>query len=470
VNNSKKSAIRCVTGVLLVLVMTAAACGRSGDESEDASGEETPSEDGGSGGGGGGGRLDNGEFGDLGTICQDGQPGPTPDEPGITDTEIHLGTVTDKSAEARPELTKEMYDTAVAFAEWCNEQGGINGRQVVIDDLDAQLTQYPQRIEEACQNDFALVGGGAVFDNADNGARVQCGLINFAGYVVTPQARVADLQVQPVPNPVFQYPQQQYLRLKEMFPDVTRYGVLWVDIPGPATVHQQLLETLETNGYDVVYDHAYAAMNEQGWTTFIDNMRDEGVQAVEMVGEPDYLVSLLSAMQTQGWYPEYLTLAPNMYDERIVEQAAAAAGEGQIYIRHTFPTFDMGDEVPAMADYQELMESYNPEGRYPAFLGAQALSGFLLFAKAANDCGAELSRQCVLDAAFATQDWTAGGLHAPTTPGNLEAANCGMLIRLTTDGFVYDEEATDPDDGVFNCNPDNLLELQDDYGVERPQR
>ena len=47
-----------------------------------------------------------------------------------------------------------------------------------------------------------MVGGGAVLDDADNGGRVACGLPNIAGYVVTPTAREADLQVQPVPNPV----------------------------------------------------------------------------------------------------------------------------------------------------------------------------------------------------------------------------------------------------------------------------
>jgi hypothetical protein len=467
VYSSVKSASRSLIGVLLILALTAAACGRSGDESEEAS-EETPAEgDGGSDGGGG--RLANGEFGDMGTVCQDGQPGPTPDEPGITDEQIHIGSVTDKGADARPGLTQEMYDSAVAFAEWCNENGGINGRELVVDDLDARLTEYPQRIETACQEDFALVGGGAVFDNADNGARVECGLINIAGYAVTPDARAADLQVQPLPNPVYQYPHQQYLRMQELYPEVDKYAVLWVDIPGPATVHQQLVETLETVGYDVVYDRAYAAMNEQGWPTFIQEMQDEGVEAVEIIGEPDYFVSLLSAMQTADWYPEFITTAPNMYDQRVEEEAAPAAN-APVYMRNAFPTFDMTDEVDAVADYQELMETYNPDGRFPALLGAQSLSAWLLFAKSAVECGENLTRQCVLDTAFATTDWTAGGLHAPTTPGNLQTPVCAQLMTLTTEGFAYDEEATDPTDGIYNCDPENIGDLTGDYGVEPPAR
>ena len=43
-----------------------------------------------------------------------------------------------------------------------------------------------------------------------------------------------------------------------------------------------------------------------------------------------------------------------------------------------------------MADYLELMERYNPDGK-TAMLGMQGLSALLLFATAANECGAELT-------------------------------------------------------------------------------
>ena len=42
----------------------------------------------------------------------------------------------------------------------------------MVDDLDAALTEYEARLTEACEQDFALVGGGAVFDEDPNGARV----------------------------------------------------------------------------------------------------------------------------------------------------------------------------------------------------------------------------------------------------------------------------------------------------------
>jgi ABC-type branched-subunit amino acid transport system substrate-binding protein len=453
----------------VVLALTAASCSRSDDQSEtNGDSSDTTAA---TGGGEGGSRLASGEFGELGKVCADGDGG-TNTETGMTADEIHVGVLTDKGAEVRAGLNKEMYDTAIAFSKWCNDNGGINGRQIVVDDLDAKLTEYNQRISEACQQDFFLVGGGAVFDNQDidssgKSARVECGLPNIAGYLINPEARVEELQAQPLPNPVYSYQVHNYRRMRELHPDATKFGILWVDIAGVSTAHDQIKEAVTAEGFDVVYDQTYAAIGETGWRTFVQNMRDEGVQVVELVGEPENEAALVNAMATEGWSPDVVTMQPNMIDKKFEDEAGANAPEAA-YARSSFPTFDMGDDVPAMADYLELMETYNPDGKYPAALGTQALSGWLLFAKSAVDCGADISRECVLDKATSTTDWTAGGLHAPTDPGGTEVPKCSILVKFTSDGWVYDEEATDPTDGIYNCSDDNVLELQNDYGVPKP--
>jgi hypothetical protein len=460
---------RHLIAVLAVAAVAVAACTRAEGETEVggvAAPSELPSGAAGSGdGGAGGGRLDQGGFGELENVCRDGEPGTTT-ETGLTADEIRLGTITDRGSQERPGLTQEMYDAAVAFAAWCNEHGGIGGRQVVIDDLDAKLFEYGARIDEACERDFALVGGGGVFDAQDGGARVACGLINIPGYGVTPQARVGELQVQPVPNPVYSVAAHGYRWLLDAHPDVTKVGFLWVNLDGPATIHQQTVEMAEQMGLEVVFDEQYKPLGETGWRGFVQKMREADVQAFEIIGEPENMVLLQEAMKVEGWYPTFTVLQPNYFDAKYAEEGADSVSEAT-YMRSPFPTFDMADEVPAMADYLQLMERYNPDGK-TAMLGMQATSGFLLFATAANACGADLTRQCVLDQAAAQDGWTAGGLHSEQTPGNLVATECSLAIQVTPDGFVYGEDLTGPNEGIYNCDPANVVELQDDYGVPKP--
>src|SRR5690606_35109923 len=212
----------------------------------------------------------------------------------------------------------------------------------------------------------------------------------------------------------------------------------------------------------------YRPIGETGWRGYVQKMRDQGVEVFEMIGEPENMVALQQAMQTEGWYPVATHLQTNFFDERFVAEGGSSVSEAT-YMASVFPTFDLADEVPAMADYLELMERYNPDGKV-AMLGMQSLSAFLLFATAAKACGDDLTRACVIEQAAAQEGWTAGGLHSPQTPGNLEASPCRLAIRVTPDGFAYDEEMTDPNESIYHCEPDDVLELTGAYGVPRPER
>ena len=139
------------------------------------------------------------------------------------------------------------------------------------------------------------------------------------------------------------------------------------------------------------------------------------------------------------------------------------------YMRSAFPTFDMADEAPAMADYLELMERYNPEGK-TAMLGMQGLSAFLLFATAANACGADLTRQCVLEQAAAQDGWTAGGLHSPADPREPVATQCSLAIQVTPTASTTTRSSPSPTTASTTATPANVVELTDDYGVPAPPR
>ena len=445
---------RARAAVLALLLFASAACSRSDTTATNTDKSSTTSTAPGSGADAT--AFDKGGFGDLAKVCQDGTAsGAT--ATGVTDTEIHVGTVTDKGFTGAAGLNKEMYDTAVAFTKWCNEKGGILGRQLVLDDLDAALTEYEPRITEACAKDFAIVGGGAVFDEDPNNVRVKCGLANIAGYVVSARGRVADLQVQPLPNPVSTVSLGRLLAAKRDFPnDITKFGIMDANIPSVTLVRNQIVQAAESLGYKVAYTVDYAPAGETGWANFAADMQAKGIKILEFIGQPADFVALNQAMDTAGWAPDVVLLSANFYDAKYAQEAKGIAPN--LYIQSQFYPFELASDNKATQDYLDLMKQYNPSGKV-AYLGAQGLSSWLLFAQSATACGSQLTGTCLIEKAGATTVWTGGGLHSPQTPGNTAPSSCYLIMTLGSDGFAYNKSATKPTDGLYNCDTTNVFTL-----------
>lgn len=440
--------------VVAVLFFSVVACGRSDKPAATtppSASNATPAAS----------RLDSGGFGDMANVCKatdtNGQKAGGATARGVTDTEIHIGTVTDKGNTVKNGLDKEMYDTAAAFVAWCNAHGGILGRKIVLDDLDAKLFNYNDVITKGCSDDFALVGGGAVFDGDDHGQRVQCGLPSIAGYVVTNAARRSDLLVQPVPNPLDKLPVGAYRAIESLVPGgLQHYGSITGNVETTQLVQKQTEEAIGLIGGTVVSRAEYNVVSgESNWAPFVDDLKSRGVKVFELIGEYTNLVDLQKAMATAQYFPDVTIENTNFYDSLYAQEGAANAKN--TYIRSIYFPLEMKDQNPATADYLSLMQQFNPSGKI-ANLGMQGLSAWLLFAQAANACGSQLTAQCLLDKAKVS-NWTAGGLHAATDPASGAPSSCFLLLKLDGSNFVYDNKDTQPNQGVFNCGPNNVVTL-----------
>ena len=58
---------------------------------------------------------------------------------GVGSKAVHIAVFNDAANTVEPGLEEELVQQARAFAAWCNASGGINGRDIVIDDRDAAL-------------------------------------------------------------------------------------------------------------------------------------------------------------------------------------------------------------------------------------------------------------------------------------------------------------------------------------------
>jgi len=108
---------------------------------------------------------------------------PKADDVGITDSQIRLAVIADVDTPVQPGLFQKSVDAVRAWAKVVNKEGGVAGRNLVVDFIDSKLNPNETRnaVIKACANDFAMVGGEALFlNNVDDMVACQ----NAAGQAI----------------------------------------------------------------------------------------------------------------------------------------------------------------------------------------------------------------------------------------------------------------------------------------------
>ena len=118
--------------------------------------------------------------------------------------QLYIGVANDRGADVRPGLLRELWDASNAYVDWCNAQGGIAGLQIETVDLDGKLFEVKQFIPAACDDVFAMVGGGSTFDDLQvegSPSLKECGQLDMPGFTVTKaKADATDTYIAAVPN------------------------------------------------------------------------------------------------------------------------------------------------------------------------------------------------------------------------------------------------------------------------------
>ena len=447
--------------MVAVIFVALTACSRS-DSTSTASTSST------TGGSASSGAPANGQFGTITTpVCGPAPSGQTntASAQGVTADSIQLGTISDTGYTGAPGLNQELFDASVTFVGWCNSLGGINGRQLKLDQLDAQIFQYKDRINDACAKDFSLVGGGGVFDDAGQVARIKCLLPDFPGYVVTPVARGAALQVQALPFPLNAVNFGLARYLSQQFPDSTSHvGYITGNLPSIVTNKDQYEEAGTKLGFTTVYDDKYSPTGEATWVPFAQSIKDKGVKGLFYVGEPTNLGKLLAALDQIGYKLDWVAGAGNLADQALVDAAGSALDTNNVYTQTAVTPFLVADQVPAVAQYVQLLNKYVPGAKPNAALGLNSFTAWLLWAQSAKSCGADLTRKCLLNAGSSTSSWDGGGLSALSNPSDpSRPSNCISFQKASAEGFSMIDWQTK--DGVYNCDSANVVELTNDYGA-----
>jgi ABC-type branched-subunit amino acid transport system substrate-binding protein len=427
--------------VAVVLALTASACGssRSGSDGTATGASDAPS-------------TSAAKFGDLDSPCGSGDAkGATAQ--GVTDTAITIGYGDDRGFAAAPGLNQEMGDAVKAMIDWCNKQGGINGRKVVGNQYDAAMTNAAAVMQKACKQDFMLVGEGFAYDEAAEQFRVGCDLPAVAGFTIGGNATMGPHKYDAVPRPVDYANGALQASDMEVFPEVkAALGALGSTSPAIQQGVKTSLEVATKVGATTVDCGVTLSQDgEANYVPFAEKFKKCDAQAIWLSSSPSPIAfGLLEAMQRVKADKKY-AFESTWYTQSVSAwNADSHAADGMISAM-VFQPLENADIVPAVKDYTDIAKA---AGAKTSLLGVQSTSAFLLWATVAKECGSDLTRECMEKGLSAVHEWTGGGLHAPTDPGANMPTDCALVVQLT--GGTY-KQVFPTTRGEFNCNKDYLV-------------
>ncbi len=466
--------MRTVSGrILLALVasvaLVAAACGASGDEPAAGGGSEeetttTAAE------------ASTASWGDLDNLCGPGEATVAPGEGTSAPGTINIAVASDRSSDIRPGLNKELWDASVAFSEWCNAAGGIQGLQIELIDSDGKLFEVESAMTTICTEAFAMVGGAFTQDQLEFSGKAgsdfhQCNMIDIPGFAVSPEKGLSNGQVQAVPNPPTKKSTQWLIDFKTVEPEDSKKNVVvYGELPSLEVVKTQYDAAVQqVGGIEQLPALPYPVAGLSDWTPLAQKVKDSGATSMYWIGEPSNAANLFKALRDQGWEGTIIN-ETNIYDDQVFG-AGDTAAEG-IIVRTAYHPFEEADQWPAVQQYLDNLAEFVPGGKV-ASLGLQSTSAWLLFVTAANTCAEKnanvIDRTCVITEAEAVEEWTGGGMHAPSDPGRTQPSECGLLVVAKSGAWerLYPQiGGTDDDGDGFHCPADSVATVTEDLGVE----
>ena len=300
-----------------------------------------------------------------------------------------------------------------------------------------------------------------VLDAATVPVRVSCGLGQITGYTPSDAGSTAALQVNPGGiNPKY-VPAGWFAALAKKYPKAVQKATLGAENnPNVLEPEHKYAYAAEALGWKVL-EFQTVPLSVADWAPYIADLQSKGIEAV-WPATAGTVTSYLQAMATAGYNPAFIALGIQFYAQSTIK-AITGLHLPPVYVETSLWPFEMASQNPSTEQLLRIMHTY-AKGDTVDFDDEEAAGSWLLWAKAASDCGADLTVSCVLGNAASVKDWSAGGMGAPVaklTMSNQDPvpSPCFALLRATPHGFVYDKALTRPTQSIWNCNPKNVVQL-----------
>ena len=397
----------------------------------------------------------------VGKVCEPGSGGASSVR-GVGTKTINVAVFNDASNTIVPGLEAEFPQQATAFADWCNAAGGINGRKIVVDNRDAALFNAAQQATAACQSDFMAVGGGMALDQPSVPIRVKCGLGQITGYLASNAADLGALQVDPEGTNTDAVSAGWFGVLAKAYPKAVRVaGMGGSDTPSVLESEMKYEFAAEAQGWKVA-DFLEPPTSVENWAPYVEQYQQKGVTALWPADNANF-TPFAEAMTTAGYHPTFVALGVQFDNSQTQKAVATNPSLPTVYVETQWWPLAQASQNPSTEELVTILHKY-AKGDPIDFDDEEGAEAWLLWAKSASACGANLTVTCVLDHAASPKNWDAGGIQAPIASMTLSNENpqptpCFAMLQMTAKGIVYDRKLTDPTQSIWNCNPKNVVQL-----------
>jgi hypothetical protein len=167
-------------------------------------------------------------------------------------------------------------------------------------------------------------------------------------------------------------------------------------------------------------------------------------------------------MATAGYNPAFVYMYANLYG-KATAQATASLHLPPTYLALVDWPFELASQSPGLTKLDSVMHKYAP-GTAIDQNDELAATSWVLFAKSATACGANLTVSCVLSHAAAQKNWSAGDIQAPVaqeamSDRNPTPSDCFTMVQLQGGKFTWAKSLTDPNNQIWHCAPKTLFKV-----------
>lgn len=354
--------------------------------------------------------------------------------PGITDKEITIATIADRSG-AVPDTFKAAHDAMNAYVAYFNSSSSICGRKLKLQTYDSALsaTGSNDASKSACTSAFALVGSFSAFDSGGADVTAKCGQPDVRASAVERARQKAPTTIQVSPLNTDHIFLQPWVFAKQKFGSaIKKSAYVYLDAGASGTISNAIMDgTTKKLGYSWIKKIIVSVAGVPNWNAYANQLKSAGVTFVQ-TNLADFTPKLRQAFNQADYHPIFQADG-SFYGPRYLTGENVSIMDGA----YAFTQTAMIEESARNPEMRLMQAWLARTGGDPINITAmQAWAAGILFTQVATQLGGKLTRPALITALLKVHKFNGNGVIDPTDPGSGRSAPCASNVQVKNGRFV----------------------------------